>query len=261
MDKLQVSGYTKSAKPYEIKAFPDSAPLITSLPTTIEEPSRSFHQTQSMWKMKPAASPWLLFALDIAVALSCCLLISSEVLNYINLWGLPNKNGDFWYPTALIGSIQLLGLGSLAITGGCRIWNTETSLKPVWWSTFFGLLISFTPLTIVIFKEDIFVGTLMTGTFKLSGPYLAVYAMTAIGVGLLIPGLATLDMFGEEVMSAGYCRLMIVIGAFTKQISLIVTIHSIIVQVGFVLFIFGVLLVVVGLVLGLRERSKSDFSF
>jgi hypothetical protein len=246
------------ANQYFVTEYTDTTPLVTAMPIKVEEPF--FYSKQSA---KSGMLPRLISTLDFVIVISLALLLCAEILHYVYLWPLPNEEasfGDFTYPRALIGSIQLLGLCLLTITGCARTWFVDSDVKSVWWLGLLGLLVSFSSLTVVIFRDDVFVKTLITGTFTLNPTYFSVYSATTIGIGLLVPALAIVDVFDTETEQTRYYRLMVVVGTFTKQISLIVTIHSIIVQVGFGFFVFGVLLIFVGYIFGLRHWSRLDAS-
>ena len=203
----------------------------------------------------------LLFFAEFVMFLGGLMMFTAQIVHYVMLWNLPSdettRTGVFHYPLALISSIYFIGMSLFGVSGIFRMLYIESVQRIKWWILFIGILVSLSPAAIVIYKDNIFIQPLINGHITIGSEYKSVYATTLAGMFLVIPMVMLLDLFNPILKKSKIYKLLCLFGIFCFQISLIVTIHSLIVHIGFMLFVLGTCLIAAGYIAGrLAERRK-----
>ena len=256
-------GARESAFPAPTVQVVESTPLVRR-PDVYEYPDDAVpvreytEKSDAVVYQQPQLFSRLIFFSEIIIYAGLLFCLAGEIVHYVYLLPVPNdisQPKDFEYPHALVIALFSIGLSFYAIAGAFRLSQFRAENLGMWWIGYLGGFLALFQPAIVGFKQEDFVNSLMKGKLEVTGYYIAVYAITSISIALLLPALAVVHLFGPEMRKAKYYRLMIVTGVFTIEISMIVTIHSLVVHVGFALFLAGVALSLIGYFSGLVEAK------
>lgn len=245
-----------------IVAIP-SSPLETKKPDIVEYPRDNYIRTYEEEPQKPTGPPSqtlqkISFFSEIVIYLGLSFCLAATIIHYVYLFPLAtrDKARDFKYPSALVISLHSIGFAFFSIAAAFRITQLKSKNIAIWWVAYLGGLTSLMQLGVVAYWHDDFLRVLIEGKLEVGAAYAGLYAVTIISVGLLNPALAIIDMYGPEVKKARFYRLLMVTGTFSAQLALIITVHSVIVHVGFGVFLLGVSLMLIGYLSGLYHAKK-----
>lgn len=245
-----------------IVAIP-SSPLETKKPDIVEYPRDNYIMTYEEDPQKPKADPSqilqkIIFLAEILIYLGLSFCLAATIIHYVYLFPLATreKARDFKYPSALVISLHSIGVAVFSVAAAFRINQLESKSIAIWWVAYIGGLTSLMQLGVVAYWNDDFLRVLVGEKLEVGAAYAGLYSVTIISMGLLNPALAIIDMFGPEVKKARFYRLLIVTGTFSAQLALIITVHSVIVHVGFGVFLLGVSLMLIGYLSGLYHSKK-----
>ena len=201
----------------------------------------------------------LLFFAEFMVYLGGLMTVTAEFVHYGILWNLPNeeaKINGFHYPLALISCIYFIGFCMVGVAGFYLLFYLESVKKRMWWGLFFGVLVSMSPAAIVIYKDDTFLRPPVLGQISINAHYAAVYILSVISMLMVVTMIFSMDLFHPVLKKALFYKLLISFGVIFYQVSLIVTIHSLVVHVGFGLYVFGISLICAGYAGGRLETYR-----
>jgi len=234
--------------------LPEAAPLILTIQPH-DDGSGSFIERVADYDDEPLSprARRLQSISKYTIILSLVLLFAGELLHYVFIW---KPKVGFTYSIGLVASIYMIGLTVFVGSAGYQTYVTESDRKPLWWAVYAGAIFSFLQTAIVIFKCEEFVAPQITGKLIIAPAYIAVYVVAFISTVLLAFPMILIDLYGRSLKRARFFRALIITGIVTKQISMLVTIHSFVSYIGFALFVTGCVLATSGYVLGLWEAHR-----
>ena len=208
---------------------------------------------------KATIIPKTLFFAEFVIYLGILLMIVIVLVFYSELWSLPLENhSEFHYPITPLAAVYLTGLVLFSLGSIYRLIFLESDQKVVWWIGFFGCLLTFIPPALMIVRDYDFVAPLVFQRLRISGGHKAVYALTAVSVLIMSPCVMALNLYGKVMKRARFHKLLIGMGILLFQLSTIVTIHSFIVQIGFGICLFGIIMFTTGIIVGKIESRKKE---